>query len=168
MARKWTRVAFYPLEWNQYPEQEIKDLVSDLREQDRIDLEAAAGKAEFAIRQSIAFSDMLYLYYDDTGKCISVLGLGKLDTTNLGRSIWSVSTNEIEKGYVKSLLITEAKHVVGLWAKRHGLLQNLVNSENKKSIHYMEKVLGAVFLPEGICINAKVWCPFYIIDKGGE
>ena len=62
----------------------------------------------------------------------------------------------------------EAKKVVGAWADRYGLLQNVVSEENTKSIHYMEKVLGAVFLPEDLKINNNVWKPFYIAGKGGK
>ena len=168
MARKYRVEIFYPLAAKEYPEQAIKELVEDLRPRDKLDLEAAAGSADFGIRQSIVFSDTVYFYYDDRGKCISILGLGQLEASSLGRSIWSVSTNEIEKGYVKSLLIKEAQYVVSMWALKHGLLQNVVNTENEKSIHYMEKILGAVFLPECICANGHAWRPFYILPKGGE
>ena len=112
---------------------------------------------------SVAFSELVYFYLDDTGKCISVLGLGAHDDATLGRQVWSVSTNEVEKGYIKSLLIKEAKKVVGAWAHKYGLLQNVVSEENAKSMGYMSQILGAVFLPEYININGHIWKPFYII-----
>lgn len=168
MARKYTRVEFTFDECEVYPDKYIKELVDDLRPQDMADLIAACGNAEDAIRMSVAFSELVYFYLDDTGKCISVLGLGAHDDATLGRQVWSVSTNEVEQGYIKSLLIKEAKNVVGAWAHKYGLLQNLVNVDNEKSIHYMEKILGAVFLPEDLKINNNVWKPFYIAGKGGR
>ena len=96
-----------------------------------------------------------------------MLGLGAHDEATLGRQIWSVSTNEVEQGYIKSLLIKEAKKVIGAWAHKYGLLQNLVSEDNSKSIEYMSRILGAVFLPEHINTNGHIWKPFYIISKGG-
>ena len=139
MARKYTRVEFTFDECEVYPEKYIKELVDDLRPQDMADL------------------------IDACGKCISVLGLGAHDDATLGRQVWSVSTNEVEKGYIKSLLIKEAKKVVGAWAHKYGLLQNVVSDENAKSMGYMSQILGAVFLPEHININGHIWKPFYII-----
>lgn len=147
---------------------EVSELCEDLRPQDRLDLMAACGDAEDAIKQSISCSEIVHVYYADNGKCISMLGLGRQDNYTLGRQIWSVSSNEINKGYVRPLLITEAKKVVGEWADKYGLLQNVVNVDNEKSIHYMEKILGAVFLPEDLKINNNVWKPFYIAGKGGR
>lgn len=167
MARKYTRVEFTFDECEVYPDKYIKELVDDLRSQDMADLIAACGNAEDAIRMSVAFSEIVYFYLDDTGKCISVLGLGAHDDATLGRQIWSVSTNEVEQGYIKSLIIKEAKKVVGAWAHKYGLLQNLVNKDNSKSIEYMSRILGAVFLPEHINTNGHIWKPFYIIGKGG-
>ena len=163
MARKYTRVEFTFDECEVYPDKYIKELVDDLRPHDMADLIAACGNAEDAIRMSVAFSELVYFYLDDTGKCISVLGLGAHDDATLGRQVWSVSTNEVEKGYIKSLLIKEAKKVVGAWAHKYGLLQNVVSDENTKSIGYMSQILGAVFLPEHININGHIWKPFYII-----
>ena len=168
MARKYRRIGYHTKDNLMFVLKEVKELMEDLRPQDRLDLMAACGDAEDAIKQSIACSESVYVYYDDKGKCISMLGLGARDFYTLGRQVWSVSSNEIEKGYVKSLLITEAKKVVGAWADRYGLLQNVVSEENTKSIHYMEKVLGAVFLPEDLKINNNVWKPFYIAGKGGK
>ena len=74
---------------------------------------------------------------------------------------------EVEQGYIKSILIKEAKEVIGAWAHKYGLLQNLVNKDNSKSIEYMSRILGAVFLPEHINTNGHIWKPFYIIGKGG-
>lgn len=147
---------------------EVKELVRNLRRQDSLDLIAACGNEEEAIKQSISCSEIVHVYYDDKGKCISMLGLGARDFYTLGRQVWSVSSNEINKGYVKSLLIKEAQLVVGEWAKRYGLLQNVVHIDNEKSRHYMEKVLGAVFLPENLVVNGHTWQPFYIAGKGGK
>ena len=168
MARDYSVKVYQFKEMLLYLFPEVRQLVSDLRPQDRLDLMYACGDAEDAIKQSISCSEIVHIYYDDKGKCISMLGLGARDFYTLGRQVWSVSSNEINKGYVKSLLITEAKKVVGAWADRYGLLQNVVSDENTKSIHYMEKVLGAVFLPEDLKINNNVWKPFYIAGKGGR
>ena len=168
MAREYTLKVYSVNEKLYYLLKEVKELTENLRPQDRLDLIAACGNEEDAIKQSISCSEIVHVYYDDKGKCISMLGLGARDFYTLGRQVWSVSSNEIEKGYVKSLLITEAKKVVGAWADRYGLLQNVVSEENTKSIHYMEKVLGAVFLPEDLKINNNVWKPFYIAGKGGK
>ena len=165
MAREYTLKVYSVNERLYYLLKEVKELTENLRPQDRLDLMAACGDAEDAIKQSIACSESVYVYYDDKGKCISMLGLGARDVYTLGRQVWSVSSNEINKGYVKSLLITEAKKVVGEWADKYGILQNVVNADNTKSIHYMEKVLGAVFLPEDLKINNNVWKPFYIAGK---
>ena len=100
MARKYTRVEFTFDECEVYPDKYIKELVDDLRPQDMDDLIAACGNAEDAIRMSVAFSELVYFYLDDTGKCISVLGLGAHDDATLGRQVWSVSTNEVEQGYI--------------------------------------------------------------------
>lgn len=168
MARSFSMTIYRAADGDVYPDEYIKQLARDLRPQDKADLEAACFDAEFAIRQSIAFSEVVYIYLDDRGRCISMLGLGAQDYSSLGRSIWSVSANEINKGYVKTLLIKQAKMVVEKWADAYGLLQNVVNIENKTSIHYMEKVLGAVFLPESIEANGHTWRAFYILGKGGK
>ena len=55
---------------------EVKELVEDLRPQDKADLIAACGDAEMAIMQSIAFSDTVYVFCNDKQKCISMLGFG--------------------------------------------------------------------------------------------
>ena len=168
MAREYSVKVYQFKEMLLYLLPEVRQLVSDLRPQDRLDLMYACGDAEDAIKQSISCSEIVHIYYDDKGKCISMLGLGARDFYTLGRQVWSVSSNEIEKGYVKSLLITEAKKVVGEWAKRYGLLQNVVHIDNEKSKHYMEKVLGAIFLPENLVVNGHTWQPFYIAGKGGK
>ena len=72
MARKYTRVEFTFDKCEVYPDKYIKELVDDLRPQDMEDLIAACGNAEDAIRMSVAFSELVYFYLDDTGKCISV------------------------------------------------------------------------------------------------
>ena len=168
MARQYQRVGYHTKDNLMFVLKEVKELMEDLRPQDRLDLMAACGDAEDAIKQSISCSESLYVYYDDKGKCISMLGLGARDFFTLGRQVWSVSSNEINKGYVKSLLIKEAQLVVGEWAKRYGLLQNVVYIDNEKSKHYMEKILGAVFLPENLVVNGHTWQPFYIAGKGGK
>lgn len=168
MARQYQRVGYHAKDNLMFVLKEVKELMEDLRPQDRLDLMAACGDAEDAIKQSISCSESLYVYYDDKGKCISMLGLGARDFYTLGRQVWSVSSNEINKGYVKSLLIKEAQLVVGEWAKRYGLLQNVVYIDNEKSKHYMEKILGAVFLPENLVVNGHTWQPFYIAGKGGK
>lgn len=147
---------------------EVKELVEDLRPQDKADLIAACGDAETAIMQSIAFSDTVYVFLNDKQKCISMLGIGTLAGSGIGRSIWSVSANDINNGYVKSLLIKKAKEIIEKWVNKVGMLQNVVNVENKTSIHYMEKILRAVFLPETFIANGHVWKSFYIIPKGGK
>ena len=113
MAREYSVKVYQFKEMLLYLYPEIRQLVSDLRPQDRLDLMYACGDAEYAIKQSISCSEIVHAYYADNGKCISMLGLGRQDNYTLGRQVWSVSSNEIEKGYVKSLLITEAKKVVG-------------------------------------------------------
>ena len=168
MAREYSVKVYQFKEMLLYLYPEVRQLVSDLRPQDRLDLMYACGDAEDAIKQSISCSEIVHIYYDDKGKCISMLGLGARDFYTLGRQVWSVSSNEINKGYVKSLLIKEAQLVVGEWAKCYGLLQNVVHIDNEKSKHYMEKVLGAVFLPENLVINGHTWQPFYIAGKGGK
>ena len=97
MAKKYKRVEFSFNECEVYTAKYLKELVDDLRPQDMVDLIAACGNAEDAIRMSVAFSELVYFYLDDTGKCISVLGLGAHDDATLGRQVWSVSTNEIEQ-----------------------------------------------------------------------
>lgn len=168
MAREYSVKVYQFKEMLLYLYPEVRQLVSDLRPQDRLDLMYACGDAEDAIKQSISCSEIVRIYYDDKGKCISMLGLGARDFYTLGRQVWSVSSNEINKGYVKSLLIKEAQLVVGEWAKRYGLLQNVVHIDNEKSKHYMEKVLGAIFLPENLVVNGHTWQPFYIAGKGGK
>ena len=66
MARKYTRVEFTFDECEVYPDKYIKELVDDLRPQDMADLIAACGNAEDAIRMSVAFSELVYFYLDDT------------------------------------------------------------------------------------------------------
>ena len=168
MARQYQRVVYHTKDNLMFVLKEVKELMEDLRPQDRLDLMAACGDAEDAIKQSISCSESLYVYYDDKGKCISMLGLGARDFYTLGRQVWSVSSNEINKGYVKSLLIKEAQLVVGEWAKRYGLLQNVVYIDNEKSKHYMEKILGAKFLRESLTIDGKEWKQFYILGKEGK
>ena len=147
---------------------EVKELVEDLRPQDKADLIAACGNVEMAIMQSIAFSDTVYVFLNDKQKCISMLGIGLVEASGIGRSVWSVSSNDINNGYVKSLLFKKAREIIDKWVNKVGMLQNVVNVENKTSIRYMEKVLGAVFLPETFIANGHEWKSFYIIPKGGK
>lgn len=146
---------------------EVKELASDLRPQDKADLIAACGDVETAINQSIAFSDTVYVFINDKNKCFSMLGIGTVDGSAIGRSIWSVSANDINNGYVKTVLFKLAREIIKEWVDKAGMLHNVVHAENKTSIHYMEKVLGAVFLPETFIANGHEWKPFYIIPKKG-
>lgn len=170
MARNWSFCAYNEKDKNIEPFQYkyVEELVSDLRPQDREDLEAACGIAEAAIWHSIGMSEIVIIIKDDAGKCMSLIGLGSRDNFTLGRYIWSVSTNEIEKGYVRPVLIKFAREVIGDWANRYELLQNLVYAKNTKSIRYMEKILGAKFLRESLTIDGKEWKQFYILGKEGK
>ena len=170
MGRNWSFCAYNEKDKNiePFPYKYVEELVSDLRPQDREDLEAACGIAEVAIWHSIEMSEIVIIIKDDAGKCMSLLGLGSRDNCTLGRYIWSVSTNEIEKGYVRPVLINFAREVIGDWANRYELLQNLVYAKNTKSIRYMEKILGAKFLRESLTIDGKEWKQFYILGKEGK
>ena len=66
------------------------------------------------------------------------------------------------------MLINFAREVIGDWANRYELLQNLVYAKNRKSIRYMEKILGAKFLRESLTIDGKEWKQFYILGKEGK
>lgn len=170
MGRNWSFCAYNEKDKNIEPFQYkyVEELVSDLRPQDKEDLEAACGIAEVAIWHSIEMSEIVIIIKDDAGKCMSLIGLGSRDNFTLGRYIWSVSTNEIEKGYVRPVLINFAREVIRDWANRYELLQNLVYVKNKKSIRYMEKILGAKFLQESLLIEGKEWKQFYILGKEGK
>lgn len=143
----------------------ISELKNNMRERDLIDLGDTCDDVDGALIASIRLSEEVYVYRNDEGKALCVVGKSMEDKGSIGRAIWMVGTNLINDGYVRPLLIKEARRLIGEWVKKHGLLYNCVHEDNVKSIRYMT-MLGAKWLPEMTERNGKKFYNFYIV--GGD
>lgn len=161
MARKWNKEMF-PNGGKGIGADVIYELCSDLREQDKVDLEALGHDTAFGIISSMELDEETWLYRNDKGELLAIFGLGTPNPGVPGRNIWMVGTNKLYNGYVKELLFKEAKYMIFRWLTCCGLLYNAVYEENEKSIAYMKRILGATFVPEDLIINGKRFRQFYI------
>ena len=74
-----------------------------------------------------------------------------------------LGTNELYKGYVKSVLFTEARRVLKKWVTQHGIVHNIVYEKNMKSVKYLSR-LGARWCPECLKNNGKRFFEFFITE----
>ena len=140
----------------------VNELCENLREQDKIDLEALGHDTAFGIIMSMRLDEETWLYRNDKGELLCILGVGKPNPGVPGRNIWMVGTDKLYDGYVRELLFKEAQYMITKWLICYGLLYNAVYEKNTRSINYMKRVLGAVFIPEDIVNGDKVFKQFYI------
>lgn len=161
MAKKWSKEMF-PNGGQGIGYEEVYELCSDLREQDKEDLEALGDDAVFGIMSSMKYDEETWLYRNDKGEMLCIFGFSRPNPGAPGRNIWMVGTNKLYDGYVKELLFKEARYMIFGWVARFGLLYNAVYEKNKRSINYMKRVLGAIFVPEDLVYNGNVFKQFYI------
>lgn len=142
----------------------IDELQESIREQDYADLVCTGGDACFGIIQSLAVTEEGYIYRDDQGRLLCIVGLCREFSDAVGRCIWMLGTKHIMQGtYIKSLLIRESRQVVARWVSQHGLLYNCVNRDNEKSIRWLTW-LGGRFLYKQA--EGKQIISFYIDGRG--
>lgn len=165
MAKKWTVEKLDPSDDKVSFVDLILDIRDNLRERDNKDLYDIFADTDFALIASIRLSEEVYVYKNEEGRALCIVGKGMADEGCVGRAIWMVGTKFINDGYVKSILFKEAKRLIGEWLKQHGLLYNCVHEDNVQSIKYLTR-LGAKWLPEATVRNGKKFYNFYI--AGGE
>lgn len=140
----------------------VEELLSDIRPHDKEDLEACNDPA-FVIIGSIKTSEETRVYRGEDGKLLCLFGKGLPSWEAPGRQIWMLGTNEINKGYVKSVLFKEARRVLKEWVKQHGIVHNIVYEKNMTSVKYLSR-LGAHWLPECMINDGKKFYEFYISE----
>lgn len=165
MAKNWTVEQLHPEDSKVSFVNLVRELSENMRERDRLDLADTCEDIEWALIASLRLSEELYVYRDDKGNALCVVGKCLHDDSCVGRAIWMVGTNYLYDGYVKTILFKEAKKLINRWVKEHGLLYNCVHEDNIKSIRYMTW-LGAKWLPEMTKRNGKKFHNFYI--AGGD
>lgn len=145
MAKKWTvEIIDNDKKENLIPL--IEELMQDIRPQDKEDLEAGSDPV-FCLIGSIKLDEETRVYRGEDGKLLAIFGKSRMEWGAPGRGIWMVGTNELYNGYVKELLMKEAKRVLHGWLRKHGLLHNIVYEKNITSIRYLTR-LGAIFLDD--------------------
>lgn len=141
----------------------VEELLSDIRPQDMEDLEACGHDVTFVVIGSIKTSDETRIYRGEDGKLLCLFGKGWPSWEAPGRQIWMLGTNELYKGYVKSVLFTEARRVLKEWVMQHGIVHNIVYEKNMKSVKYLSR-LGARWCPECLKNNGKKFYEFFITE----
>lgn len=165
MAKAWTKKLFENKPTGEGLEL-ANELLEDLRPQDDIDLEASGSDKVFTLVACLRLSEEAWVYRNDKSELLGIVGKTYPTKGAPGRSIWMLATNKVNDGYVRTLLMREAKELIGYWVKQHGLLYNAVYEKNKTSINYMTKVLGARWLPEPIVFEGRRFLQFYINGEG--
>lgn len=146
MAKKWTVEIMGKDKKDRLIKSLITELMADIRPQDKEDLEAGNDPI-FCLIGSINLDEETRVYRGEDGKLLAIFGKSRMEWNAPGRGIWMVGTNELYNGYVKELLMKEAKKVLHGWLRQHGLLHNIVYEKNITSIRYLTR-LGAIFLDE--------------------
>lgn len=141
----------------------VEELLADIRPHDKEDLEACGHDAAFVIIGSIKTSEETMVYRGEDGKLLCLFGKGLPSWEAPGRQIWMLGTNEINKGYVKSVLFKEARRVLKEWLIKHGIVHNVVYEKNMTSVKYLSR-LGARWLPEALVNDGKKFFEFYITE----
>ncbi|WP_455652261.1 phage protein Gp13 family protein [Phascolarctobacterium sp.] len=138
-------------------------LLKDLRDSDRLELEAYEEDAVMLITGSIENADHCYIYRDMEDNILGIVGLSSIASVP-GKEVWMLATKKVS-GYKKELLILAARALISKWVKEYGRLYNYVYSGNSASIRWLDR-LGAMFLaPVKIKKNGKDFLPF-VIEEG--
>lgn len=143
----------------------VIELFENMREQDKADLVASDGDVIFEICACLQQTKESYIYRGEHGELLCIMGISGYIPEAAGRCVYMLGTETInDTSYVKQLLVTEARKVIGEWVNTYGLIFNAVNVENEKSLRWLTR-LGAVWLPEEIK-TAKGRFRQFIITKG--
>lgn len=164
MAKKWTKELYNN---DRTGGIDIADeLINNMREQDMLDLIASGGDVVFEICGSLQGCKESYVYRGENGELLCIMGISGYIPEAAGRCVYMLGTNAInEFSYYKSLLVSEARRVIGEWVKKYGIIFNAVNIENEKSQRWLTR-LGAVWLPEKIKTDKGTFLQFIITEEG--
>lgn len=137
-----------------------QELLANLRQIDREEMEGLGITSEHGVRCSIFNTNPVYYGRNlNNGKLAVCWGLqiypGKEKTTYL---IWALGTDEIKK--VRKTFIKESAKILRKWADRYGELTNRVGTFNRDSVAWL-KWLGADFGKPQL-INGKEYVDFYL------
>ena len=142
-----------------------EELLNNIREQDKMDLIATGGDVVFEICGSLQETEKSYVYRGEDGELLCIMGISRYVPDAAGRCVYMLGTNALNDiSYVKQLLFTEARRVIGNWIEHYGIIFNAVNVDNKRSIAWLTR-LGAIWLPEKIHTSNGIFQQF-IITKG--
>lgn len=137
-----------------------EELLANLRQIDREEIEGMGATAEEGVQASILYTWPVYYGRNmDNGKLVACWGLQHLrqngETICL---IWCLGTDEIKK--VKKSFMLESSKILRQWAAEYGELTNTVGTFNKDSMLWL-KWLGADF-GKPFLLGGKEYVKFYL------
>lgn len=142
-----------------------QQILDDIRAFDLEDLSYLGDPIDVLIG-SMLRTERLYILYGEDGKLLACGGKC-FYSGGIGRNVWFVGTNEINKGYVRPLLMKIVPEQMYEFAREHGIVYSIDRVGSEKSVRWISR-LGAKWLPEGFIFGKEKFRMFYILDKGGE